>query len=125
MSCIATDERRHDERQHAERLHQRRAAELEAHREVGEGHRDQRRDADAPHAHVEAVPERLMHQGDVKERGEMRQREAARAVREGDVDDGDDRDDQEDGEKCADGERDRRLRPGVSHRRQETADERR
>jgi len=61
-----------------------------------------------------------VHQGDVEERGEMRQRNAARAVRERDIDDGDDRDDQEDDEKRGDGERDRRLRPGVGRRLEET-----
>jgi len=62
-----------------------------------------------------------VHQGDVEERGEMRQREAARAVREGDVDDGDDRDDQEDQQERGDSERNRRLRPGVGRGLQETA----
>ncbi len=40
------DERRHHERQHAQRLHQCRATEFEAHRQVGERHRDQAREDD-------------------------------------------------------------------------------
>jgi len=61
-----------------------------------------------------------VHQGDVEERGEMLQRETARAVREGDVNDGDDGDDQEDEQERGDGERDRRLAPGVGRGLEET-----
>jgi len=62
-----------------------------------------------------------VHQRDVEERGEMRQRETARAVREGDIDDGDDGDDQEDEQERRDRQRDRRLRPGIGGGLQETA----
>jgi hypothetical protein len=49
------------------------------------------------------------------------QRHAARAVGEGDVDDGDERDDQEQKEKRGDQCRDRRLGPGVGRRLEKTA----
>ncbi|MNC87570.1 hypothetical protein D3C83_33040 [compost metagenome] len=78
-------ERRHDERQHTQRLDNGRAAEFEAHGEIGERHGDKRGQEHAPEADVEAVPERFLHERDLEERDEMRKREAAFAVGEGHV----------------------------------------
>ena len=89
---------------------------------AGERYRDESCNRDAPEAHVEAVPERLVHQRDVEERREVRQRQAARAVGECNVDDGDDRDDEEDEQKGRDRDGDRGLRPGEAQRLNVTAD---
>ncbi len=103
------DEGRHDQRQHAERLDQHAAAELEAHREIGERQRDDRGEQHAHAADVEAVVERLAHQRELEERGEMRERQRAVAVGERDVDDRDDRNHQEDEQKRRDRQRDRGM----------------
>ena len=105
-------EGRHHERQHAERLDEDRAAELEAHREVGERHRDQRREPHRHDRHVEAVGEGFAHQRDFRERGEVREREAALPVGERRVDHRHHGDDEERDEEGGDRQRDRRRFPG-------------
>ena len=107
------DERRHHQRHDAERMDQRRAAEAETRQDGRERHRDQARQHDRHHTHIDRIPERLAQQPGREEIAEMDEGEAVRPG-EGDDDHPQQRNDQErDQEERDRGQHDdlRRARP--------------
>ena len=74
---------RHDQWQHAQGLNEQGTAKLKTHREVGQGHGNERRKKRRHRGHKKAVEKRLAHEALLEKRSEVAQREAAISIDEG------------------------------------------